>query len=250
MPALLLLVTLARIPNSPRWLVGRGREDDARRALLRLGRDADAAGREIEDVRASLSSEPNGEALSWSRHARPITLAVLIAAFNQLTGINALLYYLNDIFTAAGGTMSADSQAIIIGVTNAVFTCIGLVLVDRAGRKTLLAIGSAGMAVCLAIAGIALQGWLPGAVVLFALIGFIAFFASSTGTVIWVYISEIFPTSVRSRGSARGRIDPLGVRRCHRSCLPVDRGGIGRAAIPVLRGDDDRPADRRPALLP
>ncbi|WP_294078844.1 sugar porter family MFS transporter [Sphingomonas sp.] len=203
-PALLLLAMLFRISQSPRWLVGRDRADEAAAALIRTGRTREDAIREIAEIRASLASEPVGERLRWSAHARPILLAILIALFNQLSGINALLYYINDIFVAAGAGGSADAQAIVIGLANGVFTCLGLVLIDRAGRRTLLAVGSIGMAGCLTVAGLALDGVLPKGAVLFALIGFIACFASSTGAVIWVYLSEIFPTAVRNRGAALG----------------------------------------------
>jgi sugar porter (SP) family MFS transporter len=203
-PAIVFLLLLLRIPNSPRWLVGRGKEAEARAALGRVGMSDVQADREIDAIRGGFNQRPSGEKLSWRRHRKPILLAVLVAGFNQFSGINALLYYLNEIFARAGGALSPDVQAIIIGVVNAIFTMVGMALIDRLGRKTLLMIGSAGMATCLIVAGLAMGGMLPGWIVLPALIGFIAFFAPSTGAVIWVYISEVFPTSVRGRGSAVG----------------------------------------------
>lgn len=203
-PALIFLLLLLRIPNSPRWLIGRGQEAEARDALTRVGMNEAQAEREIATVQAGFADRPSGETLSWRRHRKPILLAMLVAGFNQFSGINALLYYLNEIFARAGGDMSPDVQAIIIGVVNAIFTAVGMLLIDRLGRKTLLMIGSAGMTACLVVAGLAMSGLLPGSIVLWALIGFIAFFAPSTGAVIWVYISEVFPTSVRGRGSAVG----------------------------------------------
>jgi sugar porter (SP) family MFS transporter len=203
-PALIFMLLLTRIPNSPRWLVGRGQGEEARQSLARIGMSPAQAEAAIGDFRERLATTGTTEALSWTRHRKPILLAVTIAAFNQLSGINALLYYLNDIFAVSGGAFSADMQAVIIGLVNAVFTCLGMVLIDRLGRTTLLLIGSVGMAVCLAVAGAAMGGVLPKPFVLYALIGFIAFFAPSTGAVIWVYISEVFPTPVRGRGSAVG----------------------------------------------
>jgi len=132
-------------------------------------------------------------------------LAVAVAAFNQLSGINAILYYLNDIFAAAGfGRVSAAGQAVIIGATNLVFTLMALAVIDRFGRKSLLRAGSIGLIVSLAATAYieysrAHQNWL-----VWMLVVFIASFAFSQGTVIWVYISEIFPTEVRSRGQALG----------------------------------------------
>lgn len=203
-PAVLLIAVLMGVPNSPRWLIANGMTDAATRVLTALGRSQNEAQREAATICDALVNEPAGERLSWSRHAKPITLAILVALFNQLSGINALLYYTNDIFASVGGSLSPDLQAIAIGAANAAFTCLGLVLIDRAGRKVLLVVGSVGMSICLALAGMALSGQLPRPLVLVALVGFIAFFASSTGAVIWVYLSEIFPTAVRSRGSALG----------------------------------------------
>ena len=203
-PALLFLIMLFRIPNSPRWLVARGHENEARVALAQVGMKDEQATREIAAARTEQAEDTSGAKLSWKRHRKPILLAIMVAGFNQLSGINALLYYLNEIFARAGGDLSPDIQAIIIGVVNAIFTGLGMLLIDKVGRKTLLLVGSVGMATCLVIAGLALGGTLPGWIVLPALIGFIAFFAPSTGAVIWVYISEVFPTSVRGRGSAVG----------------------------------------------
>jgi sugar porter (SP) family MFS transporter len=203
-PAVIFLLLLLRIPNSPRWLLTKGRDQEALAAFASVGMEQTRAAREVETVRAGFAEQPTGEKLSWRRHRKPILLAFMVAAFNQMSGINALLYYLNEIFAKAGGSLSPDVQAIIIGVVNAVFTAVGMALIDRLGRRTLLMIGSVGMTVCLVIAGLAMTAVLPGWIVLPALIGFIAFFAPSTGAVIWVYISEVFPTSVRSRGSAIG----------------------------------------------
>lgn len=203
-PAAIFLLLLMRIPNSPRWLLAKHRDAEARSAFSHVGLGERQAEREIAAVRRSLDEGPGGEKLSWRRHRKPILLAMLVAAFNQLSGINALLYYLNEIFAKAGGSLSPDLQAIIIGVVNAVFTAVGMALIDRLGRRTLLLIGSAGMGCCLVVAGLAMSGMLPGWIVLPALIGFIAFFAPSTGAVIWVYISEVFPTAVRGRGAGIG----------------------------------------------
>jgi sugar porter (SP) family MFS transporter len=202
-PALIFLLLLQRTPDSPRWLMLRGRPGDAHQSLERIGFTADTAAAEVETIRGELSSAEGVARLSWTVHRRPIMLAVLLAMFNQLAGINAVLYYLNDIFARAG-SLSPDRQAVMIGLANLVFTMLGLALIDRLGRKPLLAIGAAGMAICLSVAAMALYGMLNQGVLLFALIGFIAFFATSQGAVIWVYLSEIFPSAVRSRGSALG----------------------------------------------
>lgn len=200
-PGALLLLLMFTIPDSPRWLAARERGADALKVLVALG----VANPEAELASYGQSGAPAGARLSWRSHRKPILLAFAIAGFNQLSGINAILYYLNDIFAAAGfDRVSADRQAVIIGLCNFLFTALALVVIDRLGRRTLLLIGAVGLT--LALAGVAAvfltgqgQGWL-----LWLLIAFIACFAFSQGAVIWVYISEIFPTAVRARGQSLG----------------------------------------------
>ncbi len=125
--------------------------------------------------------------------------------FNQLSGINAILYYLNDIFAYAGfNKVSSDLQAVAIGATNLVFTMLAMSMIDRVGRKTLLLIGSVGTAACLGgVAAIFLSGHHQDFLV-WLLVGYIAFFAFSQGAVIWVYLSEVFPNRVRAKGQSLG----------------------------------------------
>jgi len=204
-PAILFGVALWGIPQSPRWLVARGESGEARDILHKLGeRDAD---REVQFIADSLQRERAGrrEHLFQSCYRKPVFLAISIVVFNQLSGINAILYYLNDIFERAGFTsVSGDTQAVAVGFTNFVFTLIAMAMIDRLGRKKLLLTGAAGTALCLA--GIA---WLFGTGrhpewLLWLLAGFIAFFAFSQGAVIWVYLSEVFPNLVRAKGQGLG----------------------------------------------
>ena len=127
--------------------------------------------------------------------------------FNQLSGINAILYYLNDIFAKAGfSKVSGDLQSVAVGGTNLIFTVIAMTLIDRIGRKTLLLIGAVGCA--LALAGVAAM-FFAGThqdLLVWCLIGFIACFAFSQGAVIWVYLSEVFPTRVRAKGQSLGSL--------------------------------------------
>jgi MFS transporter, SP family, arabinose:H+ symporter len=203
-PATILFAFLFTIPNSPRWLSARGRLDEAQSIIKKIG---------IADVQSEIASylgenghHQNGAArLSFRRHARPMFLAIAVAAFNQLSGINAILYYLNDIFAAAGfGKVSADLQSVIIGATNLAFTLLALTVIDRVGRKKLLTIGSVGLIAALSATAFILLSGTHHEMLLWMLVLFIASFAFSQGAVIWVYISEIFPTEVRARGQSLG----------------------------------------------
>jgi hypothetical protein len=125
--------------------------------------------------------------------------------FNQLSGINAILYYLNDIFAHAGfSRISGNLQAVAIGATNLAFTMIAMSVIDRIGRKTLLLVGSVGTAICLAGVSAIFFSHSHESLLVWLLVGYIAFFAFSQGAVIWVYLSEVFPNTVRSKGQSLG----------------------------------------------
>jgi len=201
LPSLLLFLFLYAIPNSPRWLALRGFATEARETLLAINPEI----RQSEQDAILFPHEAQSARLEWRRHRKPIMLAFAIAAFNQLSGINAILYYINDIFAAAGfNRTSADHQAIIVGATNLIFTLIALVLIDSFGRRRLLLTGSVGLFAALAGTGLIMATGQHQDLLLYMLILFIAAFAFSQGSVIWVYISEIFPTEVRARGQSIG----------------------------------------------
>ncbi len=202
-PAALFFVMLFGIPKSPRWLVSKGHVEEAREVFRLTGEEN--AEKELQDIIASLRAEKHQEPLFSRKYRFPIFLAVSIAMFNQLSGINAILYYLNDIFLKAGfSKVSGSLQAVLIGATNLVFTLIAMAVIDKLGRKTLLLIGSVGMAFCLGAVSVIFftsrhESWL-----VWMLVGFIASFAFSQGAVIWVFISEIFPNQVRANGQSLG----------------------------------------------
>lgn len=205
LPALLLLAMLFTIPRSPRWLMEKGHVDEARAVLHQIGEHHVEASLAAMQAAKDLEAEYGQEQLFAARNRFPIFLAVSIAMFNQLSGINAILYYLNDIFDRAGfNKVSGDLQAVAIGATNLVFTVLAMLIIDRVGRRVLLTIGAIGTAACLGGVAAIFGTGRHGDLLLWLLIGFIASFAFSQGAVIWVYISEVFPTSVRSRGQSVG----------------------------------------------
>ena len=201
-PSVIFWLLLFGIPESPRWLILNGQESAALPILQRLGEpNIDAAVTAIRD-----SVKAHQESLFQRRYAKPIVYAMLLAMFNQLSGINAILYYAPRIFELAGFSKSQSfSQPIFIGVANLFFTLLAMTVIDKFGRKKLLIIGSIGMIVFLGLTAGAFHGTLgPNSHLLLYLVGFIAFFAFSQGAVIWVFISEIFPNSVRSQGGSLG----------------------------------------------
>jgi sugar porter (SP) family MFS transporter len=221
-PAIVFAVLMYTIPQSPRWLALRGRREEAKNNLAAVGvADPQAMLAEF-DRAAELARHNSAEKLFVAAYRKPIVLAILLAMFNQLSGINAILYYLNDIFAAAGFTRWSNAlQAVAIGAANLIATMIALRFIDRIGRKKLLLIGAVGTA-C-ALAGVAIimgtgegKGWL-----LTMLIVFISFFAFSQGAVIWVYLAEIFPTAVRSRGQALGSATHWGMNALIAQVFPM-----------------------------
>src|SRR5690606_31563510 len=233
-PSLVFVILLFTIPESPRWLVKKQRGAEAERVFTKIGTGDITA--QLTAVKASFQSSLNDERLFQRKYYKPIVFAFLIATFNQLSGINAILYYAPRIFETAGLLRdSALMQSAIIGVTNLVFTMLAMLIIDRVGRKKLLVVGSVGMIVSL---GLAAKGFyedsLEGYAMLFYLVGFIASFAISLGAVIWVLIAEVFPTSVRAKGQVLGSMTHWVWNTALSWTFPIIVGSIGNGAAYIF----------------
>ena len=209
-PSLLFFVMLFTIPRSPRWLMSKEREEEARSVLSQMGElRIDNA---ISEINASLKgSTQDSESLFQRKYSYPIFLGVGVAAFNQLSFVNGYLYYLNDTLDEIGATFGGKFQPVIIGAANVIAVIVALLVIDKIGRKKLLLIGSWGAAIPLAFC--AYIAWTRELIELFPLsiATFILFFSFSQGAVIWVYISEVFPNKVRSQGQALGSFTHWGL---------------------------------------
>lgn len=206
-PSVLFFLLIFRTPQSPRWLVAKGRAAEAGAVLERCGTDSGSVADEIREIQRSLDLGHHSlrERFYCRRYLRPILLAVALAAFNQLSGINAVLYYTPYIFKMAGaGVESALLQSVIVGFTMMVFTVIAMFIIDHFGRRRLMIVGSIGYIIGLAGAAYAFYARVEGPLLLGSLLVFIAAHGFGQGAVIWVFISEIFPNRVRARGQALG----------------------------------------------
>lgn len=204
-PALAFFLLLFAVPESARWLATKGRRAEALAVLESL--DSPDPVFELDQIRASMvvEHEKRGERLLQRKYAFPIFLAVSIGLFNQLSGINAILYYLNDIFAAGGyGGVSSGLQAVAVGLMNLLATALALTVIDKLGRKRLLLAGSVGMAISLFSIAAVMFHKIPPSLLFASLTAFTFSFAMSQGAVIWVFISEVFPNLVRSKGQSVG----------------------------------------------
>jgi sugar porter (SP) family MFS transporter len=200
-PALIFLIGLFFVPESPRWLLMKGEEQKARRILEKINGKAHAD-REVEMIRnTSADVADSGYKAVFSKVFRkPLAVGVGMAVFQQITGINVIMYYAPTIFEKTGLNVdSAIYQTILIGLINLIFTIFAMFIVDKVGRKPLLIIGSTLMAISMLVVSLSFYYALDSVVTLIAILVFIAAFASSLGVVTWVVISEIFPASIRTK---------------------------------------------------
>ncbi len=214
-PALLFLILIPLLPESPRWLWLKTADESKVKGILKavneMGYEED-----FEHIKEqSMSGQVASESLFQRKYTRPIILAVLFACFNQLAGINAIIYYAPRVFELAGlGAESSLLSTIGIGTVNFVFTLLAINVIDKYGRKKLMLIGSLGLIITLFLVSasffaLASEGdsiLANGNLIVLLLMVFIAFFAFSQGAVIWVFISEIFPNEVRAKGQTLGSL--------------------------------------------
>lgn len=206
-PALAFLSLLFFVGRSPRWLVKLGKIDEARQTIISVNGEMDA-NKTLEDIQESIKTDSESKNIHLFKkpYLKLVIIGIVVGLINQLTGINIVMYYATDIFRDAGfSTDSAIGQTVLVGLTNLIFTFVGMQLIDKVGRKKLLLTGSIGMSIFLGIFALSyfVQD-IGGFILLSCLIGFVAFFAATQGSVIWVLFSEMFPNNIRSRGASIG----------------------------------------------
>ncbi|WP_195574261.1 sugar porter family MFS transporter [Paenibacillus sp. 1001270B_150601_E10] len=203
-PGVIFLLLLFFVPESPRWLITQGRPADSLPILVKIHGE-ELARQEVLDIKESFK-EKQGSLRDLFKPGLRLALivGVMLAVLQQVTGINAVMYYAPEIFKQAGaGTNGALVQTIMVGFINFVFTILALWLIDRVGRKALLLVGSSLMAICLLIIGFAFQtGQTSGLLILISILVYVAAFAISLGPVVWVIMSEIFPNHIRGKATA------------------------------------------------
>ncbi len=232
LPALVYTLLVLGVPNSPRWLmVNRGDREGARRVLEMVNPGEDAT-RVLDSMQADIEGAARHETILQPKYRFPLMLAFLIAFFNQMSGINAFLYYAPRIFEEAGlGASTALLSSVGIGVTNLLFTLLGLYLIDRLGRRVLMYIGSVGYIASLSSVAAAFFLGRTGMLVPVFLFVFIASHAVGQGAVIWVFISEVFPNHLRAKGQSFGSSTHWVLAALITVFMPAVLGGAGNPGM-------------------
>ncbi len=233
LPALIYTLMMVAIPESPRWLItAKNNIEGAKTVLRNLYTDEKQIEDQVQFIVDSQKSTDNKESIFSKKYGIPLSLAFFIAFFNQFSGINAILYYANRIFAEAGLAEQAGALGSIgLGITNFVFTLLGMFLIDRLGRKQLLYIGSVGYILSLSIVSLCFSNNWSGMILPISLFAFIASHAIGQGAVIWVFISEIFPNHLRSSGQAFGSSVHWVLAAIIPSLVPILFNSIGAAIV-------------------
>jgi sugar porter (SP) family MFS transporter len=214
-PAVAFFAMLFFIRKSPRWLVKKGRIEEARKNIEDLSSHEIDTDQTVQEIQESITLEKAGKKIKLFKrpYRRIIIIGIFIGIFSQLTGIGVVFYYSAQIFSIAGFSPDTSMlQSVILGLTNLVFTLIAMAIIDRVGRKKLLLAGQLGMVTVLGLFGYGLlSGNITGYWLVVLLVAYIAFFAASMGVVIWVLLSEMFPNIIRARGASLGSFANWGV---------------------------------------
>lgn len=226
-PSLFFSVMMLFTPESPRWLLLNNNDEQGARAIFDIsGANADEL---IHEIKNTIT--PKKESLFSGKFSKPLLLAFLLAFFNQLSGINAIIYFAPRVFEMAGlGKDAAFLSSAGIGIINFLFTILGWYLIDRSGRRTLMYIGSVGYIISLTLMSLAFAGVIDGGVPIFVFL-FIAAHAIGQGSVIWVFLSEIFPNSVRASGTSFGCLTHWFFAAIISQTFPFFAGSLGGATI-------------------
>jgi sugar porter (SP) family MFS transporter len=236
LPAVAFFLMLLVIRKSPRWLVKKGRIEEAKKNIEELSSHEIDTEQTILEIQESIKLENLGKRINVFKkpYRRIIFIGIFVGMFSQLTGIGVVFYYSSQIFSIAG--FSADNsmaQSVILGATNLIFTILAMLVIDKVGRKKLLLFGQLGMVAVLGLFGYGLlTGNISGYWLVALLVAYIAFFASSQGVVIWVLLSEMFPNVIRARGASIGSFANWVVSAALNFFFPVVIGlfGISQAA--------------------
>ncbi|MFV5694612.1 sugar porter family MFS transporter [Flavobacterium sp. LB3P122] len=205
LPAFIYSIIVLQIPDSPRWLILKKRDDAAGLKVLEMIYTKEEALANFEEIKKDVVDSTVKETIFSNKYKLPVILAFLLAFFNQLSGINFILYYAPEILEMAGlGSKESLMNSILIGLINLIFTIVGMRLIDVLGRKQLMLIGSIGYIVSLAMVALAFHNNLGSIILMISILLFIASHAIGQGAVIWVFISEIFPNNVRANGQSFG----------------------------------------------
>ncbi len=204
-PAFIYTLMVLKVPNSPRWLALHKKDDTSALNVLELIYSKEKANEQLTEIKLDISHSKKSEPLFKKKYSKVLWLAFFLAFFNQLSGINFVLYYAPEILEQAGlGGKESLFNSIAIGIINFLFTFIGIRLLDKLGRRQLIIIGSIGYIVSLVMVGLCFQMELGSTLTLIFICSFVASHAIGQGAVIWVFISEIFPNSVRAYGQSWG----------------------------------------------